>query len=179
MAQTPPLPPKRDVASSLLEGVTVLVHLDPRKDGVLVPEWLKNQPQLVLRIGVGLSPPIPDLDVGADGIGCTLSFNRTPFFCFMPYAAIFGLVGEDGRGMIWPDDVPPELAQRQQQRPKLEAVSDGPKRAAKKVKSRAVEPVASEPEPEPRAEAPAAPKEDAPAEAGKKRPLPPYLRVVK
>jgi hypothetical protein len=110
-AEPPQLPPKPDVALALLQtAASVFVHLDPRGADVLVPAWFKKQPQLVLQIGLNMTVPIPDLDVTSEGITCTLSFNRSPQFCRIPWASIYGLVGEDGRGMIWPDSVPKEVA---------------------------------------------------------------------
>jgi hypothetical protein len=62
--------------------------------------------------------PIPDLRLDDDGMSCTLSFNRSPFFCVVPWASVFAMVGEDGRGMVWPDDVPAEVPlSRGQERP--------------------------------------------------------------
>ena len=111
-----PLPPKRDVAMALLEADSVFVHLDPRHDNVRVPPWFKKQPRLVLQIGLNMAVPIRDLDVGEHALGCTLSFNRRPHYCYVPWKAVFALVNEQGRGMVWPDDVPPELvAQAQKQ----------------------------------------------------------------
>jgi stringent starvation protein B len=121
MADASALPPKRDVALALLQGPSMLVHLDPRRDGVVVPKWFNSQPQLVLQVGLNMAVPIHDLDVGEDGLGCTLSFNRSPFWCFLPWTAVYALVGEDGRGMVWPDDIPPELA-RKSARPPLTVV---------------------------------------------------------
>jgi hypothetical protein len=43
-------------------------------------------------------------------MSCTLSFNRSPFYCVVPWSSVFAMVGDDGRGMVWPDDVPQELA---------------------------------------------------------------------
>jgi len=107
------LPPKRDVALALVQTATsVFIHLDPRGAEVLVPSWFKNQPELVLQVGLNLVPPIVDLDIGADALSATLSFNRRPEFCKIPWSAIWGLVGDDGRGMIWPESVPPEVAAR-------------------------------------------------------------------
>jgi stringent starvation protein B len=114
-----PLPPKKDVALALLEGPSVFVHLDPRREGAVVPDWFKKQHQLVLQLGMNLAVRIPDLLVDDEGISCTLSFNRSPFWCSMPWTAIYALVGEDGRGMIWPEDVPSELVA---QKPKLQVV---------------------------------------------------------
>lgn len=110
----PRLPPKKDVALALLESTTVFLHLDPRAQDVRVPPWFKRQPQLVLQVGLNMPVPIPDLVVNEKGISCTLSFSRTPHFCDIPWKAIYALVGEDGRGMVWPDDVPPEIAAQAQ-----------------------------------------------------------------
>lgn len=99
---------KQSVASFLLTQGSVLVHLDPRGD-VIVPTWLKHQPQLVLEIGLNLPIPIADLSVDNDGIIGTLSFSRTPFTCSIPWSCVFALVGEDDRGMVWEEDMPAEI----------------------------------------------------------------------
>jgi stringent starvation protein B len=116
MSSTQPLPPKKEVALALLERSSVYVHLDPRQSAVVVPPWFKKQPQLVLQIGLNMPMPIPDLRLDDDGMSCTLSFNRSPFFCVVPWASVFALVGEDARGMVWPDDVPAEVARQAQVR---------------------------------------------------------------
>lgn len=108
------LPPKKDVALALLERASVFIHLDPRSDEVLVPAWFKKQPQLVLQVGLDMAVRIPDLEVGDEAIACTLSFSRRPHYCFVPWTTVYALVGEDGRGMVWPDDVPPEIAAQTQ-----------------------------------------------------------------
>ena len=122
------LPPKKEVALALLERASVFVHLDPRAEDVLVPPWLRKQPQLVLQIGLNMAVKIPDLSVEENGIGCTLSFSRSPHYCLLPWSAIYALVGEDGRGMVWPENVPAEVAaqtQAAQQRPtQLRSVPD-------------------------------------------------------
>lgn len=104
------LPPKKDVALALLEQATVLVHLDPRGDQVQVPPWFKRQPQLVLQIGLNMPKPIPDLNVDDQGISCTLSFSNSPHYCHLPWSSVYALIGASGRGMVWPDDVPKEVA---------------------------------------------------------------------
>ncbi len=198
MSEPPKLPPKREVALALLEGPSLFVHLDPRRENVVVPKWLKNQAQLVLQVGFNMAITIPDLEAGEDGIGCTLSFNRSPIWCFMPWSAIYGLVGEDGRGMIWPDDVPAEVeamrgkakAQKpgEKKRAKLAAVSAlapspgagpdavAPDSALPTKRRRA--PAAAEPTPDPAAAGPAAAGETSDGGTTKKK-LPSYLRVVK
>ncbi len=106
----PVLPPKKDCATQLLTQTSLFIHLDPRASGVMVPPWFRKQPHLVLQVGLNMAVPIHDLRVEDEGISCTLSFNRAPFFCVMPWSAIFALSGEDGRGVIWPDEVPFEVA---------------------------------------------------------------------
>jgi stringent starvation protein B len=146
MAAPTRLPPKKDVALALLEQSTVYVHLDPRSEAVRVPAWFKKQPQLVLQIGLNMPVPIQDLDVGDDAVSCTLSFSRTPHFCWIPWTSVFALVGENGRGMVWPEDVPKEVAaqaaqqQKKEAAPKLRAVAPDekpPEAAAKPKKKRA------------------------------------------
>jgi stringent starvation protein B len=184
----------------------MFVHLDPRRSGVIVPNGLGNQPQLVLQIGLNMAIPIPDLKVEDDGLSCTLSFNRAPFWCRLPWNAVYALVGEDGRGMVWPDDVPPEVA-LQAQNPKagsaakpakkgrkLSAVdaSDGARRPRSEG-ARATEAIGLPGESD-GAEARAGSLDDgdrigpaaadgsvSPAGPGRKRrrELPPYLRVIK
>jgi stringent starvation protein B len=116
MSPTQPLPPKKEVGLALLERSSVYVHLDPRQESVSVPVWFKKQCQLVLQVGMNMPVPIPDLRFDDEGMSCTLSFNRAPFFCVVPWSSVFAMVGEDGRGMVWPDDVPAEVARQAQGR---------------------------------------------------------------
>jgi len=124
------LPPKKEVALALLEGPSAYVHLDPRRAGVVVPKWLMGQPQLVLQVGLNMAIPIPDLKVDDEGVSCTLSFNRQAFWCVLPWSAVYALVGEDGRGMIWPNDVPPEVSLQMQK------AAPPPKAPAKKARTK-------------------------------------------
>jgi stringent starvation protein B len=114
------LPPKKEVALALLERSNVDVYLDPRAEGVVVPPQFRKEPRLILKIGLNMPVPIPDLRLDDESMSCTLSFNRVKFFCVVPWMSVFAMVGDDGRGMVWPDDVPQELAVRvtdEQRRP--------------------------------------------------------------
>jgi hypothetical protein len=115
----------------LLERSSVHVYLDPRSKEVVVPPWLAKQPRLVLQIGLNMPVPIPDLRLDDDAMTCTLSFNHSPFLCVVPWASVFAMVGDDSRGMVWPDDVPPELASEGAARP-LEVVPAPARSASKK-----------------------------------------------
>jgi hypothetical protein len=232
MSSSHPLPPKKEVALALLERSNdrgIFVHLDPRATTVVVPPWFKKQPQLVLQIGLNMPVPIPDLRLDEQGMSCTLSFNRSPFYCVVPWASVFAMVGEDGRGMVWPEDVPAEVplsrqgqqptpvqaapspvraveggkesrgdkserdakgkgkAKRAAKRAPLAAVPDGESSAKKGRTGRAaltpVKPAAEGKSAARHAASSNGPRERAPARSaagkGKKRELPPYLRVVK
>lgn len=100
---------KREIAEALLERGSIFVHLDPRIVGVAVPATFRNQPQLVLQVGLAMLIPIPDLTVDDHGIRATLSFSRTPHRCILPWEAVFALVGEDGRGSVFPESMPEEI----------------------------------------------------------------------
>lgn len=86
------------------------MHLDPRLEDVVVPQWFKEQPQLVLQIGIDVTLPVRDLRVDEHGVTATLSFNRSPFMCRVPWRSVFALVGDDGRGMVWAESMPVEVA---------------------------------------------------------------------
>ncbi len=128
-------PPKQDVAQALLLRGSAFVYLDPRREGVAVPEHLRKQAQLVLQIGLDLAVPIPDLTVDDDGIFGTLSFNRSPFPCTIPWSAVFGLVSDDSMGVVWQEDLPDEIAaevevatrraEEKARRPALRAIEGG------------------------------------------------------
>jgi stringent starvation protein B len=106
------LPPKRDVVEKLLEDGPVLLHLDARHASVDVPDQHRADPRLILRIGWDLSPPIPDLTFDEHGVRATLTFRGRPFTCKIPWDAIYAVVAEDGRGLVWPEHVPPDVAEQ-------------------------------------------------------------------
>jgi len=203
------LPPKKDVLDSFLKNGSARLFIDPRREGAVVPAWFSKQPELVLRVGYSLSPPIPDLLVTAEAVSCTLSFNRSPFWCKMPWSVIFAVVSDvNGRGVVWPEDVPLEsqLLKPQRTKPQLARPLDRqPGKGAQQElpletlpAGKAPEPVRSSRSAKGRTEARkpdgglkptssdnagetnASAETNEPQEAGKaRRKLPPYLRVVK
>jgi len=143
-----------------------------------VPAWFKRQPQLVLQVGLNMPVPIPDLRVDEEGMSCTLSFNRSPFFCVVPWSSVYAMVGDDGRGMVWPEDVPPEVALHAR-RDSDPAKKPPPKRALAAVESPKP---AAKPRAVPDATAPKAkkarPKKSAGATRAEPRPAQPSGRGV-
>lgn len=106
----PVTPNKKAVTEQLLEEGPILVHLDPRRDGVSVPARFATEPTLRLRFGYGLTPAILDLEVNDAGVAGTLSFGGVPHRCVLPWSAIFAVqLDGDSKGQVWSDDVPDEM----------------------------------------------------------------------
>jgi stringent starvation protein B len=107
---SPDRPPKQEAFLALLaEGWTSL-HLDARRDGVIVPAHLKGEPHLVLQYGHDLPIPIPDLTVNEQGVSATLSFARTPSTTVIPWSAVYVVTAVDGRGVLYQEDIPSDVS---------------------------------------------------------------------
>ncbi len=195
---TTSMPSKKDVALALLERSTIRVFLDPRKPGVVVPPWFKTQPQLLLDVGLNTAVPIPDLHLDDEAMSCTLSFNRAPFYCIIPWSAVFAVVGDGDRAVVWPEDVPAEIQLEPPPAPKKSPVSAapalpkepkaGPKAVVREAGRKETEKPAAEKkkkgepkEGKKRAPLAAVPEKsnEPPRPPRPKRELPPYLRIIK
>ncbi len=100
-------PDKSRVVGGLMGEGAVLVHIDARREGVIVPNHLHGQSKLVLRFGFGLSPAIADLVVDDQELSGTLTFGGLPFHCVLPWHAVYAAVVEGAdKGHVWPEDVP-------------------------------------------------------------------------
>ena len=107
----PRLLSKVDVAHFLLATGKVSVHLDPRRDGVVLPPLLKRSPVIKLVIGYGLPIPIPDLAVTDLAITGTLNYRGAERYTVVPWRSVYALVGEkDQRAVFWPENAPKEFA---------------------------------------------------------------------
>lgn len=86
----PEFPLKHDAVQALMaHGVVRLVIL-PKSTGCLLPDHLLERDAVALDIGVDMPIPIRDLTVDHFGVRGTLSFNRRPFACVVPWAAVVG-----------------------------------------------------------------------------------------
>jgi hypothetical protein len=86
------------------------IHINPSKPGVVLPDHLPKDKTVALQLGNGLPVPMRDLHIDGSGVSVTLSFNRTPFRVFAPWASVCVVVNEKGLGFQWPDDMLPALA---------------------------------------------------------------------
>ncbi len=105
---------KKTALKYLLKHGSPFVHFDGRTEGCKMPPRLIGNPQVVLQFGYNMAVPIPDMKVDNLGVSGTLSFRGVPFFCFVPWNAIFAVVGEDGKGAVF-DNVPQEVQQMMDQ----------------------------------------------------------------
>ena len=103
-------PSKHQAFLALLQEGWTSLHLDARREGVVVPAHLKTEAHLVLQYGNDLPIPITDLVVDDQGVSATLSFSRTPHRTVVPWTAVYVIATDDGRGVLYHEDVPGDVA---------------------------------------------------------------------
>ena len=92
---------KRAVVEELLGYGSVHILLNPDAADTVVPPQFHGSPTLQLEFGYDMAVPILDIEITASGIGCTLSFNRTPSLVFVPWGAIYGVIQLDVVQVAW------------------------------------------------------------------------------
>jgi hypothetical protein len=102
-------PSKQQAFLALLREGWTSLHLDARRAGVVVPQQLRGEPHLVLQYGHDLPIPIPDLEVDDYGVRATLSFSRAAHRTVVPWSAVYVVACDDGRGVLYSEDVPPDV----------------------------------------------------------------------
>jgi stringent starvation protein B len=102
-------PSKQEAFLAFLKDGWVTVYIDARRPGVAVPDHLRAETRLVLQYGLNMPVPVEDLEVTDEGVKATLSFSRTPWQTMIPWSAIYVIACTDGRGVLFQEDVPPEL----------------------------------------------------------------------
>ena len=76
----------------------------------MCPPHLRAEAHLVLQYGHDLPIPIPDLEVDEHGVRATLSFSRNPQLTFVPWSAVYVVTCNDGRGVLYHEDVPEDVS---------------------------------------------------------------------
>ncbi|ATB27740.1 ClpXP protease specificity-enhancing factor SspB [Melittangium boletus] len=172
-------PEKKARLLAALDKGMVMIHLDARRPGVLVPASLRNESHLRLNLSYRFDPP--DLTVGEWGVRCTLSFSGSRFTVAVPWSALFAVTSQVTKeSWAYPDDMPAELLQQSMvttKAPMPEAVAEQPVPLAERPRAILREVVSQE---EPR-EPPAA-LASVESEGPKDDPPPPkrgHLRLVK
>lgn len=104
----PLAPQKFAVFSRFIAKGKVMVTLDARRTGVTVPSHLAHESQLNLDFSerFGLSDFVYD----ERGVRASLSFNRQPFFCDVPWASVYALFSHvDNERLTWARSLPQEI----------------------------------------------------------------------
>lgn len=92
----------------LLQTGTVMVILDGRAPGVVVP--LEHQTNPKLPINLDYAFDVPDFKVLENRVEASLSFNRKNFFCILPLEAIYIMNAPSvSETVLFPEDVPQDL----------------------------------------------------------------------
>ncbi|HEX8818327.1 MAG TPA: ClpXP protease specificity-enhancing factor SspB [Archangium sp.] len=104
-------PEKKARLLAELDKGMVMICLDARRPGVLVPPSLRTEAYLRLNLSYRFDPP--DLTVGEWGVRCTLSFSGSRFKVAVPWSALFAITSQVTREeWVYPDDMPPEVLQQ-------------------------------------------------------------------
>lgn len=131
-------PDKKERLLSALEQGMVMIHLDARRPGVLVPPHLRNEAHLRLNLSYRFDPP--DLSVSDWGVRSTLSFSGTRFTVAVPWSALFAIASHVTKDLFWmyPDDMPPELLQQTMVTSKVPTHEVAPTAAPAEARARTV-----------------------------------------
>lgn len=166
-------PEKKMRLLAALEKGMVMIHLDARRPGVLVPTSLRNESHLRLNLSYRFDPP--DLTVGEWGVRCTLSFSGSRFKVAVPWSALFAITSHLTKEFwMYPDDMPAELIQQTMVTTKVpESVTEQPAPAVERPRAVLREVVLPEDEsPEPVAAVPAPASTPAPVPVSVPAPVP-------
>lgn len=100
---------KLEAMREILDLGIAMVHLDPRRDGVQVPERFRKDPVLRLNFAYGFR--LPALTIDDEGIYAILNFQGERAACNIPWAAVFAITApeHEHNGRLWPEDVPEEV----------------------------------------------------------------------
>ena len=109
---------KRQTLEFLLEQGLVFVQLDPRDEGVVVPDHLRSQ----LPLGLNLSRNfhLETFEIDDEGVRASLSFKGVRSICVLPWSAVFLM--SPGKSDLAPPDPPPPEPPPPRPRPQLRLV---------------------------------------------------------
>lgn len=100
---------KQGALNKLLDGEFVLVHLNTTVEGLIIPDNLKDNETITLKLSRWFRGA---MTVEDDRIIAELLFDDSYFTCIIPFSAIWGLTGEKGENLLWPDAIPPEVLKK-------------------------------------------------------------------
>ena len=102
------LPTKRACLEHLMDQGKVLVHINARLPGVILPAHLEGQAVVPLNLSHLFNLDVFELD--DETVRANLSFQGERFLCVLPWPSIFAISShETGESHVFPSDIPPEL----------------------------------------------------------------------
>jgi len=105
---SPERPEKLRMFARLIEKGMVMVTVDTRVVEARVPPRFGGELQLNLNFSHRFG--LEDFDYDDVGVRASLSFGGSPFFCDLPWTAVYGMTSHvDGERLLWPDSFPKEL----------------------------------------------------------------------
>ncbi|MBP9837524.1 MAG: hypothetical protein KBC84_02310 [Proteobacteria bacterium] len=94
---------KIKVYQEWIKGDHILVHIDSSRDEVIVPQHLKGNKSLTLKLSYLFQG---ETKHNEQEISSFLRFRGQYFECILPWVAIWGITDENGETQIWPDELP-------------------------------------------------------------------------
>lgn len=99
---------KHRIFADLLEEGTVMLTLDARRDGVVLPDQFADQFRLNLNFDHLFG--IPDFDYDDDGVRASLSFGGVDRWCDIPWSAVYMMRGVESPDVVlFPGQLPAEM----------------------------------------------------------------------
>jgi len=99
---------KKEALTAFLDKGMTMVHLDARRNGVIVPAQFSNQQELRLNLSYRFSGT--EMSIDDSYLEATLTFTGVPFRCRIPMMAIYALTSHvTGAGLVFPESLPEEI----------------------------------------------------------------------
>lgn len=102
---------KLEVLKDFLKQEYVLVHLNPKGDGVVIPDHLASDASVTLKLSRYFRG---NMELTGERVTADLLFGGSYFTCIIPIDAIWSCTSEDGQNPIWIQSAPPEVAKKVQ-----------------------------------------------------------------
>ena len=105
MALSPEEDKLKTIKAQLEEDDYILVHLNPAKEDLTIPDSYRSLPTVTLKLSYGFPG---ELKITDKSIKADLLFDGEQFSCELPFDAIWGCSTSKGRNYIWPESINPD-----------------------------------------------------------------------
>ena len=95
--------PKYEAINRFLLDEYVLIHLNPKSEGVSVPAHLIKGEVLTLKLSKLFRGA---MELTREKVTADLLFEKDYFNCIVPLAAIWGATSAGGETLLWPESAP-------------------------------------------------------------------------